>query len=95
MLNFLENVNRDTSNEKINGILISKNDFVDEMKHFRFLRENVPIDLDKCFTLCRYLVLLAAFVINFLLLFDSFVESCEECEGLQELGEDADPCVCG
>ena len=62
------------------------------MKHFRFLRNNIPVDLDKCFTTFRWLVLLSAFVINFLILFDEFVEECDICKDKDPIEE---PCVCG
>jgi hypothetical protein len=30
---FVSSVNRDSANDKINGLLIKKNDFIDEMEH--------------------------------------------------------------
>ena len=63
------------------------------MVHYRFLRTNVPIDLDRLFGLMRWLVLISVFIINFMILFDSFVESCEECE--EALAADPDSkCIC-
>ena len=56
------------------GLLNSKNDLIDEMKHYKFLMNNIPVDMDKIFTLCRLIALLCAFVINFLILFDVFTE---------------------
>ena len=47
---------------------------------------NIPIDLDKCFSYSRWMVLLSAFVINFLILFDDFEEECDECYGDGEYG---------
>lgn len=88
---FLENVNRDSPNSKINGLLNKRFDFIAEMTHFSFMKENVPIDLDKWFTTCRWLVLLNIFIINFLILFDSFVGNCEECRESNRL---TNPCVC-
>jgi hypothetical protein len=85
-------VNRDSANDKINGLLIKKNDFIDEMEHNQFLRNHVPIDLDRWFTFARLVVLLSAFVINFLLLFDEFSEDCSRCENLDE--EAKSRCVC-
>jgi len=87
----LEEVKRDNANEKINGLLSIKKDLNDEMKHHRFLSENVPFNLDVAFTNFRWIVLLCAFIINFLLLFDSFIEECDECKGLDP---HENPCVC-
>jgi hypothetical protein len=69
-MEFALSVNRDSANDKINGLLIKKNDFIDEMEHNQFLRKHVPIDLDNWFRFTRWVVLLCAFVINFLLMFD-------------------------
>lgn len=74
MMKFLEVVNRDNANEKINGLLSVKKDLVDEMKHLRFLMTNVPFNLDETFMVFRWLVLFCAFIINFLILFDNFTE---------------------
>lgn len=52
---------------------------------------NVPFNLDITFTNFRWIVLLCAFVINFLLLFDYFIEECDECKGLDP---HLNPCVC-
>ena len=70
--NFLETVNRQSANEKIMGLINSRSDFIDEMKHYKFLMNNIPVDMDKLFTYMRLIALLCAFVINFLLLFDMF-----------------------
>jgi len=45
-MKFIEEVNRDNANEKISGLLSVKKDFVDEMKHLRFLMMNVPFNMD-------------------------------------------------
>ena len=42
------------------------------MKHYKFLMNNIPVDMDKLFTYMRLIALLCAFMINFLLLFDKF-----------------------
>ena len=61
------------------------------MKHYQFLANHIPLDLDKTFNNFRLIALLCSFVINILLLFDSFVDNCENC-----LNKDPhlDPCVC-
>ena len=66
-------------------------DFISEMKHFRFLMTNVPFNLDETFTIFRWIVLFCAFIINFLLLFDYYVEECDECIGSDPI---LTPCVC-
>lgn len=92
MMKFLEVVNRDNANEKINGFLSVKKDLIDEMKHLRFLMTNIPFNLDETFALFRWLTLFMAFVINFLILSDNFIEECVECIGTDPILE---PCVCG
>ena len=92
MMTFLEVVNRDNANEKINGLLSVKKDLIDEMKHLKFLMTNVPFNLDETFMVFRWLVLFCAFIINFLLLFDNFTEECVDCLHTDPILE---PCVCG
>ena len=87
----MDNVNRGTPNEKINGLLYERKDFMDEMNHIKMLLTNIPFNLDSTFTNFRWIVLLCAFIINFLLLFDFFIVECEECKGLDP---HLDPCVC-
>ena len=61
------------------------------MRHYQFLLTNIPFNLDTTFAFIRFLALVCAFVVNFLVLFDINTVPCEECS---DLGEDADPCVC-
>ena len=71
------------------------NDFIDEMNHFKFIMNNIPLNLDKLFTTSRSIVLINSFIINSLLLFDFYIEPCVECEGKYGYGgEDDEPCVC-
>ena len=77
MENFLENVKRDGANDKISGLLKKANDFIDEMSHFKFIMTNIPIKVDTMFARCRWIVLLFAFSINLLILFDYFEEKCD------------------
>lgn len=91
MENFLENVKRDGANDKIGGLLKKANDFIDEMTHFKFIMTNIPFNVDTLFTRCRWIVLLFAFSINLLILFDHFENECEECMNKDEI---TDPCVC-
>lgn len=88
---FLDTVNRTSSNEKINGLLTKKNDFIDEMNHISFMSQNIPIDMDKWFTSSRLIVTMSAFIINFLILFDHFTAECIECS---ESNRYSNPCVC-
>jgi len=57
------------------------NDFIDEMNHFKFIMNNIPVNLDKLFTTSRSIVLINSFIINSLLLFDYYIEPCIECIG--------------
>ena len=71
------------------------NDFIDEMNHFKFIMNNIPVNLDKLFTTSRSIVLINSFIINSLLLFDYYIEPCIECIGKYgQGGEDTEPCVC-
>ena len=87
----MENVKRDQPNDKIKGLLEKTNDFIDEMNHFKFIMTNIPVDLDLMFARCRWIVLLQAFIINFMILFDYQTQGCPECEGEDPATH---PCVC-
>ena len=88
---FQENVNRQSANEKIVNLINKKLDFYDEMSHYQFLLTNIPIDLDKTFNVARFLSLIFAFIINFLIIFDKFTAECEECIDSDPVKS---PCVC-
>jgi len=69
---FLENVKRDQPNDKIKGLLDKTTDFIDEMNHFKFIMTNIPFNLDLLFTRTRWIVLVCASFLNFMILFDTF-----------------------
>ena len=96
---FLENVKRDQPNDKIKGLLDKTTDFIDEMNHFKFIMTNIPFNLDLLFTRTRWIVLVCASFLNFMILFDTFKKGCIECDGEYGLMPGHDrrieyPCVC-
>ena len=73
---FLETVDRNSSNDKINGLLDNQYNFLDEMRHFEFLSQNIPIRIDFFYPLFRSIDLALYFLLNFLILFDQYNEDC-------------------
>lgn len=87
---FISNVNRETANDKINGLIDKQQDFINEMQHFQFLMKNIKLDIDFWYKTTRYVVMLIYILINILILFDDLDATCEQCV----VSTLETPCVC-